>query len=102
MSEIKVIHTARIPDCTLAILVTMDEGDCQISFEDFFSTEKENSQDHDAIKVLGKSIMEVIDICIENTLQEMGHTSKEDISVDREEGNVVYLKTPLSQEDGDA
>ena len=85
MSEVKTVHTVRVPDCTLVIFVTMDEGDCEISFEDFFSLEKEDSQDHDAIKVLGKSIMEVVDICIE-----------------RQEGNVVYLKTPLSQEDDDA
>jgi hypothetical protein len=102
MSEVKTVHTVRVPDCTLVIFVTMDEGDCEISFEDFFSLEKEDSQDHDAIKVLGKSIMEVVDICIESTLREMGHEPYKSTFVERQEGNVVYLKTPLSQEDDDA
>jgi hypothetical protein len=102
MSEVKTVHMVRIPDCTLAIFVTMEEGDCEISFEDFFSPEKEDSQDHDAIKVLGKSIMEVVDICIETTLSEMSHGSYGGPSVERQEGNVVYLKTPLSEENDDA
>ena len=102
MSEVKTVHTVRIPDCTLAIFITMEDGDCEISFEDFFSPEKEGSQDHDAIKVLGKSMMELVDVCIESTLSEMGNESYGSTFVERQEGNVVYLKTPLSQEDDDA
>ena len=102
MSEVKTIHTLRIPDCTLGIFITMEDGNCAISFDDFFSPEKEGSQDHDAVRVLGKSIMEVIDITIEATLKEMGHEPYEETFVERQEGNVVFLKTPLSQEDDDA
>lgn len=100
MSEIKTVHTVRVPDVTLLISITMDEGDCDVIFEDFVSPEKKDSQDHDAIKVLEKSIMEGLLSSIASTLRDMGHL--EDTPVEHQEGNVVYLKTPLSQENDDA
>lgn len=103
MSKISRMHNVQIPDRTFVILVTMTDGDCEISCEDFFSSEEDGSQDHDAIKVIGNSIMNILEACIENTLIEMGQKTEETGPIDRLEDNVVYLKplktTKTEQED---
>lgn len=93
MPKINIIHTAQIPDCTFGIFITMNDGNCDINCGDFISPGMENTQDHDALKVLGGSIMDVLDVCIENALKEMGQIPDEDNIIEKEEGNVVYLKT---------
>tara|TARA_R110002073_G_scaffold138425_3_gene288082 strand:- start:209 stop:499 length:291 start_codon:yes stop_codon:yes gene_type:complete len=89
-TKTKVNHIANIPDCSMMILVTHDGIDIQITCGDFVSPDVKDSKEHEMIKDIGASMMEMVQDVIGYAIEE----TEEPTTVDVKD-NVIYLNKKI-------